>query len=182
MSSTIRYAKLENFAGWDRAQVAIRELLREFPSRRILEIGAGANPTLSVETIRSESLEYTTNDVSQSELAKAATGYQRLLLDVGGESIPPHVVGHFDFVFSRMVNEHVSEGERYYRNIFQMLRPGGVSAHWFSTLYALPFLANRALPEWLGNTMLNTFAPRDRDRHEKFRAYYSWGRGQGHRI
>jgi len=60
--------------------------------------------------------------------------------------------------------------------------PGGVSAHWFSTLYALPFLANRALPEWLGNTMLNTFAPRDRDRHEKFRAYYSWGRGQGHRI
>ncbi len=76
-----------------------------------------------------------------------------------------------------MVNEHVADGERYYRNIFTVLRPGGVTAHCFSTLYALPFVANRVLPERFASRVLDTVNPRDRYQHDKFRAYYSWSRG-----
>ncbi len=79
------------------------------------------------------------------------------------------------------VNEHVDDGERYYRNIFAALRPGGVTAHCFSTLYALPFLANRLLPEGLTSRLLDLFNPRDRYRQDKFPAHYSWSRGPSRR-
>jgi hypothetical protein len=81
-----------------------------------------------------------------------------------------------------MVNEHIKDGERYYRNIRDMLAPGGITMHWFSTLYALPFIMNRLLPDKLADCLLNNFAPRDRHQHQKFRAYYSWSRGPSRRM
>jgi hypothetical protein len=81
-----------------------------------------------------------------------------------------------------MVNEHIRDGERYYRNIHDMLSPGGITAHWFSTLYALPFLINRLLPDKVTDFLLDTFSPRNRHQHEKFRAYYSWSRGPSPRM
>jgi SAM-dependent methyltransferase len=92
----------------------------------------------------------------------------------------PH--GTFDLVFSRMVNEHVSDGQRYYRNIYNMLRPGGVTAHCFSTLYALPFLVNRLVPERLASCLLDVFNPRNRYQQDKFPAHYSWSRGPSGRM
>jgi hypothetical protein len=42
----------------------------------------------------------------------------------------------------------------------------------------LPFAANRLLPEPLADLALGIVSPRkDRYRHEKFPAYYSWSRG-----
>ena len=178
----IRFSTVDAFAGWDLAPQAIKGLLADFGSRRILEIGAGANPTLPIDFVHASQLDYTTNDISELELTKAHPGYHRLLLDLGCASLPQLVVGKYDFIFSRMVNEHVKNGERYYRNIHAMLEPGGITAHWFSTLYALPFLVNRLVPDQLSDKLLDTFAPRDRYGHEKFPAYYSWSRGPSRRM
>ena len=143
----------------------------------MLEIGAGANPTLSPSYVRRHDLEYTTNDVSAAELERAGADYRTLCLDMAtadGTAVPE---GAFDFVFSRMVNEHVSDGERYHRNIHRALRPGGISAHCFSTLFALPFLVNRLLPESIAGRLFNAVVPRAGGRHDRFRAHYSWSRG-----
>jgi SAM-dependent methyltransferase len=144
----------------------------------VLEFGSGANPTLSAAEVDGRGLRYTTNDVAAGELAKAAPAYETLLLDMATASSAALPRETFDLVFSRMVNEHVADGERYYRNIFEVLRPGGVTAHCFSTLYSLPFVVNRLLPEKLAGGLLDIVSPReDPYMQAKFPARYSWSRG-----
>jgi 2-polyprenyl-3-methyl-5-hydroxy-6-metoxy-1,4-benzoquinol methylase len=173
----IEFDTVARFAGWDAAPAAVSGLIREFQARRILELGSGANPTLDAETVAREGLEYTVNDISAEELAKANAVFRRLVWDASHGVPPADARSRFDFIFSRMVNEHVEDGRAYYRNIHAMLAPGGVTAHWFSTLYALPFLANKMMPEALGQFLLRRFAPRDEHRQAKFKAHYSWSRG-----
>lgn len=173
----IGFEIFERFEGWQAAPVAVRRMMQDRQVRRVLEVGSGANPTLSPAEVAALGVEYCVNDQSAEELEKADASYERLVMDVSGESPGPAALGRFDFIFSRMVNEHVADGERYYANLHQMLMPGGWTVHWFSTLYALPFLANRWMPEWLGETLLRAFQPRDPHRQGKFKAYYSWSRG-----
>jgi SAM-dependent methyltransferase len=173
----IRYDIVDNFEGWRLAAGAISRIALDAGSKNILEIGAGANPTLPVSFLQEHGIDYTTNDISPEELLKAAPEYRRLCLDLCDETPGEELSGKFDLVFSRMVNEHVRDGEAYYRNILRILQPGGLTVHWFSTLYAFPFLVNRLVPEWLSDRLLNIFSPRDRFQHDKFKAYYSWGRG-----
>lgn len=173
----ISYAVVDEFEGWEAAREATISWIRSCGARRVLEIGSGANPTLDAAAVRELGLEYTVNDVSAAELEKAPAGYERLVLDFSQDTPPVAMREAYDFVFSRMVNEHVADGSRYYANIREVLSPGGCTVHWFSTLYALPFLANRIVPEWLGEKLLDLFQPRDRHRQGKFKAYYSWSRG-----
>jgi hypothetical protein len=44
-------------------------------------------------------------------------------------------------------------------------------------LYALPFVVNRLLPDGVSDWLLQRVSPRDRHRHEKFRAHYDRCRG-----
>lgn len=173
----IGFGTVDQFAGWDAAPAAVRGLIGEFGRRSILELGSGANPTLDAALVEREGWEYTVNDISESELEKADAVYRRLVLDASHGVPPPELAGRFDFIFSRMVNEHVEDGRAYYRNIHTLLAPGGITAHWFSTLYALPFLANKLMPEVLSQFLLRRFAPRDEHRQAKFKAHYSWSRG-----
>lgn len=80
-------------------------------------------------------------------------------------------------VFSRMVFEHIPDARRAHANILAMLRPGGLAVHCFSTLYCLPFLVNRLVPDRVSDVLLDIFAKRDRYHHEKFPARYDWCRG-----
>lgn len=171
------YDTVANFEGWHGAAAALEALAVRFDSRNVLEIGSGANPALSVDRVRTLGLRYTTNDISSEELEKTDAAYARLCHDFSEADPPAHLRDSFDLVFSRMVNEHVRDAERYYRNIAAVLRAGGITTHWFSTLYALPFLGNRLMPEYLSERILDFVAPRDRSDHGKFKAYYSWGRG-----
>lgn len=174
---TVSYAHYMTFPGWTMAPAFLASVIDRESPRSVLEIGSGANPTLAPEEVAMRGLSYTTNDLDAGELAKAGPAYQTLLLDMakaGPEELPR---ASFDLVFSRMVNEHVVDGERYHRNIFDVLRPGGVTAHCFSTLYALPFLVNRFIPEQLASRLLDVFNPRDRYQQDKFPAHYSWSRG-----
>lgn len=173
----VSYKLVEQFQGWDAS--LFKSLLAEHGSKRILEIGSGANPTLTPNDVRTNGLSYVTSDLSPEELEKADGAFERLVLDLAVKDIDPTLIGTFDCVFSRMVAEHVKDGPQYYSNIYKLLRPGGISAHCFSTLYSLPFVANRIFPEPLALIALKIFNPRDRHRHEKFPAYYNWSRGPG---
>jgi len=173
----VEFATCDQFEGWERAPDAAAALIGRFGARDILEIGSGASPTLSPRFVRTCGLNYTTNDISAEELAKADRGFRTLCLDFAGAEPPVALRGAFDAVFSRMVNEHVRDGERYFRNIATVLRPGGVTFHWFSTLFALPFVVNRLSPELLADLLFNAFVPKSGARYKKFPAYYSWGRG-----
>lgn len=173
----VSYDFVGNFPGWVMAPDYFRSLILEHNCRRILEVGAGANPTLSPQFVQANGLSYVTSDLSVEELKKTRTPFEQLVLDLSAKTVDPALHGSFDCVLSRMVAEHVSNGHQYHRNIYKVLRPGGISAHCFSTLWALPFAANRLLPEKLGSILQEIFSPRDEHLHGKFRAYYSWSRG-----
>jgi hypothetical protein len=170
----ISYDTCDAFEGWSRAPKAIEDLIERFGATKILEIGAGASPCLGIETVRRLGLDYTVNDIDQGELAKAPPGYRTLCCDFSSVS-PISQCEAYDFVFSRMVNEHVSNGDLYYRNICNILHPGGISVHFFSTLYALPFLLNKILPDSISSPILMRMSPRGEKR--KFQAHYDWARG-----
>jgi 2-polyprenyl-3-methyl-5-hydroxy-6-metoxy-1,4-benzoquinol methylase len=175
--ATVRFDSVYDFPGWDRAQQWITDIIQRFGSADVLEVGSGANPTLDTNSVSSRALRYTANDVSAVELDKADKVYDRWVSDLSTDPVPSEMQGRFDLVFSRMVNEHVSDGQKYHANIHKLLRPGGISAHCFSTLYSLPFSVNRLVPESASNVLLNIFMPRDACKLGKFRAHYSWSRG-----
>lgn len=179
---TVSYEHYLRFPGWTMAPAFLAGLVARLRPATLLEIGSGANPTLSPEQFDAGALRYTTNDVDAGELAKAGPGYETLQLDMATALPAALPRAAFDLVFSRMVNEHVADGELYYRNIFDVLRPGGVTAHCFSTLYALPFVVNRIAPERIAGRLLDLFNPRDRYLQDKFPAHYSWSRGPSSRA
>ena len=173
----IHFSTVDTFEGWNLAQEAFGSMIVQTGSKQVLEIGSGANPTLPVSFVRDKRISYTTNDIDQTELSKADPEYIQLCCDFSKSEVPKNLAGQFDFVFSRMVNEHVRDGECYYKNIHAVLKPNGITSHCFSTLYTLPFIANRWMPDFVSDLLLEYFAPRDRIHHGKFKAYYSWGRG-----
>jgi SAM-dependent methyltransferase len=173
----VSFQSVEEFPGWAGAPRFFESLLSRYSSKCILEIGSGANPTLAAEFVRKNGLAYVTSDIDPEELDKADPAFERLLVDLSVKEIDPALTEKFDCVLSRMVGEHVSDGHQYHENIYKVLRPGGISAHCFSTLWTLPFAINRVVPEFVSDRLLNIFAPRNGHRHGKFKAYYSWSRG-----
>src|SRR5205085_2378416 len=134
----VSYGLVGEFEGWGGAPVLFQSLIEKYSARCILEIGSGANPTLLPEYVRSKGLAYVTSDLSCEELAKADSAFERLVIDMSAPGFDPALTGRFDLVCSRMVNEHIQDGRQYHRNIYQLLRPGGISVHCFSALGALP--------------------------------------------
>lgn len=153
----------------------VRCLIGEHGSRRVCDVGGGANPLLSIEDLRAFDLDYTVLDISAEELEKAPPGYQRLCGDVCRLTVPPEQ--RFDLVFSRMVAEHVESAEQFHRAIHSLLVPGGIAVHLFPTLFTVPFLVNRILPETVSRQLLKCFSARDDHKEGKFPAYYNRCRG-----
>ena len=157
---------------WDGYPVEVRRLMEHHHSIRLCDIGGGANPILPLDYIARYRLQYTLLDISRAELDKAPPGYRTVLADICDPAVTES--GPYDFVFSCMVAEHIRDAKIFYANIFNMLAPGGIAFHYFPTLYALPFLANKIIPERLSAFLLNIFAQRDRRQRAKFPAYYNW--------
>lgn len=162
---------------WFGYDAYLRALIRSLRPRRVLEIGGGANPALSIDEIRDLGLDYTVLDISATELQKAPAGYSKVVADIAAPQLPGELHEAFDFAFSKMLAEHVRSGEDFHRNVLAALAPGGHAFHFFPTLFSAPFLANKLLPEWLSARLLRRFAPRDEHMRNKFPAYYSWCRG-----
>jgi len=173
----VEYYHVSEFQGWDKSPKLLLNLIQEFNAQKVLEIGSGANPTLDPEKVTALKIKYTTNDLSAEELAKASSVFSTWNANLCTLQIAEIHRERYQLIFSRMVNEHIKDGKTYYKNIYDLLEPGGITAHCFSTLYTLPFLVNKLFPERITDKLLNLFSPRDRFKHEKFPAYYSWSRG-----
>jgi SAM-dependent methyltransferase len=176
----ISYHHVQEFPGWAKAPDLIRTLIADYNPRVLLEIGSGANPTLDLETARKAGLRYITSDSNRAEIAKAPAGLEARLLNLEREQPPRDLLGQCDIVFSRMVNEHVSDAKSYHKNILQLLAPAGVAVHCFSTLYTIPFIANALLSGAASERLLDFLTCGQH--HTKFRAYYSWSRGPTARM
>ena len=127
-------------------------------NRRLLEIGAGRRPLVTLEEIKERNIRYTANDVMQNELNLIPFPVERAVFDSCG-GIPPECAGCYDVICSKMVQEHVRNGEKFYSNILKLLSNGGVALNFHPTLYSPPFLINRAFPEHLTRAVLRFFKP-----------------------
>jgi SAM-dependent methyltransferase len=172
----LQYASYIDFPGWGAAPGYIEAVIDREGARSILEVGGGRSPTLDPEEVLARGIEYAVNDIHPSELALVDPAYDTLCFDMSA-SLPPQVSDHrFDLIFSRMVNEHISDGASYYANIFRLLKPGGLTVHFFATLFTVPTLVNRFVPEPVA-ARLRAFAFARSTHHykyEKFPARYSW--------
>lgn len=164
----------EAFADFDRR---VAEIIDEHGFKSVCEIGGGANPLLPLDFVQERGLDYAILDISQEELDKAPDGYRKLCGDITGDS--PFQSGQFDFVFSKMLAEHVVDGRRFHLNVLEILKPDGYAFHFFPTLYAFPFLLNHMIPEAFSLKLLRKLNP-DRfatGKTNKFPAHYSWTKG-----
>jgi 2-polyprenyl-3-methyl-5-hydroxy-6-metoxy-1,4-benzoquinol methylase len=155
----------------------VEKLVERMQPRRVCDLGGGAHPALSQEFVAEQRLEYLVVDVSEEELAKAPAGYAKLVADVASPTFA--LPEEYDLAFSISVAEHISRPDLFHRNILRLLVPGGSAFHFFSTLYALPFVANRLLPEQVAERLLRLVQP-GREQvlgHGKFPALYRWCRG-----
>ncbi len=157
---------------WRNYHHVVEGLVTEYGARNICDVGGGANPVLSRQFLTDNQLDCTVLDISGAELEKAPKEYKTLIRDIEAEDFVP--TEQFDLVVTKMMAEHVRNGSLFHKNTFSMLKPGGIAVHYFPTLYALPFLVNRLIPERLSSLLLDLFSPRDRYQLGKFPAYYSW--------
>jgi len=142
----------------------------------VADLGGGANPLLDLPFVQAHELEYSVIDISPAELAKHPDAYRSVVADLCSHP-PPDI--ELDLAFSRTVCEHLPDPERFHRNVYAMLRPGGRAVHIFPTVYAPPFAVNRLLPEPIAAALL-TRLQMDRDFEGdkgKFAALYRWCRG-----
>jgi len=152
---------------------ALRSIVSQYPNAEILELGGGRRPSFQLSDMPASLKSYTVNDISEEELSLVPPGYQTACFDVAGDA--SEFEGRYDVVFSRFLAEHVRDGRAMHRNIHKVLKPGGVAFHLMPTLYALPFVLNRLLPERVSEKVL-LINPR-REISPKFPAFYSWCRG-----
>lgn len=178
LGGIIREVIADQWYSWAMANYKemVMALATRFECRKLLEIGGGRSPLLSRDQLAAARLDFTVNDVSEAELRQCPAWADKLCFDIAGDETPP---GQFDLVFSRMVQEHVSNAEKCYRNIFRLLRPGGIALNFHPTLYAAPFVVNYLIPSRLSAAILHIFGARVTDAEEpypKFPARYSWCR------
>lgn len=148
----------------------LKALVARYPAARILELGAGRWPSFRLAEMPDTIESYTVNDISSHELSLLPEGYEKACFDVSGDAA--NFSDTYDVVFSRFLAEHVPDGVAMHRNVYQVLRPGGVAFHLIPTLYALPFVLNKLAPERLTTPLLKVLSPR-RAISPKFPAHYS---------
>jgi hypothetical protein len=102
-------------------------------------------------------LDYILMDVSRDELDLAPREFEKVVADVC--SVDESLVADVDLAFSHMVAEHVLDGEAMHRQIFRILRPGGMAFHMFPTLYYPVFVVNRIIPNRLANALARRLYP-----------------------
>ncbi len=158
----------------------VEELVVSSRPRTVFDLGGGANPVLSPGFIARHGLRYVVADASAEQLALAPDSYEKLVLDMSAPGVT--AAASCDLAISRYVLEHVAEPEVFHRNVARLLAGGGRAAHFFSTLYALPFALNRVLPGAMGRRLAGLSIPvRETDGHEEvFPAAYRWCRGPSH--
>ena len=161
---------------WDNYEHVVRGLARILKARRLLEVGGGRDPLFKADELSTLGIEMTINDISEVELAVLPDSYRKACFDVAGDiSGVANLRGTIDLAFSRMVFEHVADGQRAWKNLYDLLAPGGVALAFIPTFYSVPFLLNWILPDNLGAKIVKLlYANRTDDEDPVFPARYSW--------
>ena len=160
---------------WDNYKSLIVRLSQEYDLRRHFEVGGGRDPLFTPAEARALGLSVTLNDISEDELARAPAEFDKLCCDAAApETMSRLASGRYDFVYSRMVMEHVRDARQLWRNQYALLAPGGAALAFVPTLFAPPFAANRLIPETFSSAIVSRLFP---DRHDegdnpKFPAFY----------
>lgn len=167
---------------WTNYLDSVRALISAVSARSVIEIGGGRSPAFAKDEIESMQVAYTCNDISERELSLSPPWVSKAHFDVQSPNagdIEPFAE-QFDFAFSQMVMEHVANYERAYRNIYRILRPGGVAIAFHPVLYSFPFIVNRLIPEAASEKILKAVFPNRTDTGTpKFPAVYSGCRISG---
>ena len=144
------------------------ELLLKFAAeaQSVAELGGGAKPILAGDQWRSVP-ERVVIDISARELALGAGDFDQRVADLC-QPIDDDLE-LYDLVFSKMLCEHLPDARTFHENCFRLLKPGGRAVHFFPTLFTLPFIANRLIPEDFARAVLRRIQPGriDDPKHEK---------------
>jgi SAM-dependent methyltransferase len=169
----------EKEALWEGYENYVRELALKEGAQNIAELGGGAKPILGDSEKWGFADHRIIVDISAEELAKAEADadVETRVLDLCKPVKDGREV--YDIVFSQMLCEHVPDGRAFHQTCFDLLRPGGLAVHYFPTLYTLPFVLNRLIPEGAARSLLRKIQPGriDNPKYEKFPAYYDWTTG-----
>lgn len=165
---------IEPSKAWDTSMLqygdVLKSIVASYDGAAVLELGAGRRPSFELAEMPASIASYTVNDISDEELALLPPGYNKARFDVSGDA--SNFGDSYDVVFSRFLAEHVPDGAAMHRNVYNVLKQGGTAFHLIPTLYAVPFVINKYLPEQLTAKILSTFSPR-RSINPKFPAPYS---------
>jgi SAM-dependent methyltransferase len=136
---------------------------------RVLDVGGGKFPGISLQTKRDLDLYIVGLDLSETELTNAPLGaYDEIVVgDVATVSIP----GSYDLIFSRAVLEHVGNPAGAVANLAAVLRPGGIMAHVVPCRNAPFAMLNRLLGNRLARGVLFSVFPEKR-KNSGFPALY----------
>lgn len=153
----------------------IYDLMKRKPDQSVLEIGGGRSPMFNEGEIAQAQARYVINDISQRELSKAPDYCSKLCFDISSSDseVIKQNAASCSVIFSKMVFEHVKDARQAYRNIYELLAPGGICLNLHPILFSPPFVANYLIPELLSARLLKLI---DDSRVEteipKFPAYY----------
>jgi hypothetical protein len=150
-----------------------RQLITANGFTAVCEIGGGRSPLFSRDEASALGLDYTILDISDAELRAAPDHVKKIVADIAGLDAKDFPA-RYDFMFSRMLAEHVSDGTAMHKNVLQLLKPGGMAFHFFPTLFTPAFVANWLLPERAARRVLFILFPWRRKAYTaKFPARYS---------
>lgn len=139
------------------------------PGLRVLDVGGGKHPAISLETKQRLGLRVVGLDIAETELVQAPTGvYDAIVVgDVATVNIP----GEYDLVFSRTLLEHVADPRAAIANLASVLARGGIMAHVLPCRNAPFAILNRSLGNRTARRLLFAIFP-EKQRNSGFLAYY----------
>jgi SAM-dependent methyltransferase len=174
-SGQVVYTTIEDL--WESYEDLLVHLAHEIDAEDIAELGGGANPMIGNTELWGFAKHRTVVDISATELEKAETTVETRVADLCAPITDN--LGAYDLVFSQMLCEHLPNPEAFHRNCFNLLRPGGLAVHFFPTLYTLPYVINKIIPEDTARSILRKVQPGrlDDPKREKFPAFYRWTTG-----
>ena len=175
MRTKVSYGDSKTGDDWLAYEQFLTDLIDQHGSKSVCDIGGGANPLLENDYVQKSGIRYTILDISETELDKAPTAYNKIVADIASSEFKTEE--KFDLIFSKMLAEHIEDPLQFHANVMKLLSDDGIAVHLFPTFYAMPFLVNRIVPESLSTRLLDIIAPRDRYQKDKFSAYYRWCRG-----